>query len=89
MKANLSLQKETTYNCSWELDTQMRFVQNTAYLYWSNFNFFFYEDGELSDVVEVAKLLRLELENATEKVTRVEAELQFLQVEEAAHRKLN
>ena len=67
----------------------MRFVQNTAYLYWSNFNFFFYEDGELSDVVEVAKLLRLELENATEKVTRVEAELQFLQVEEAAHRKLN
>tara|TARA_R110000764_G_scaffold192108_1_gene277332 strand:- start:1222 stop:1482 length:261 start_codon:yes stop_codon:yes gene_type:complete len=86
MKVSLALQKEITNYSSWELDTQLRFAQNAAFQYWSVFGLLASDHGdeELSEVIEAAKILREELENATEKATRLETELQLLQLEVAA-----
>ena len=82
MKVSLALQKEITNYSSWELDTQLRFAQNAAFQYWSVFGLLASDHGdeELSEVIEAAKILREELENAAEKATKLEASLNFFKL---------
>ena len=85
-RQNYTTQMKETSDCSWELDTQLRFVQSAAHGYWCSFGLLAddYCEDDIREIIDAAEIVRKELENATDKAKRVEAELQFLQFAGAA-----